>query len=73
MLVMWVNTVEAVDKIGLSKDTLRRYRKDNILKEGLDWIYGDAYKRRVKYNIDNCYSSILSAQNRDHRNLEQAS
>ena len=52
------DTNETVLKIGLSKDTLRRYRKDRILKEGVDWQYGDAYGRSILYNIENVQKAL---------------
>ena len=52
------DTNETVLKIGLSKDTLRRYRKDRILKYGVDWQYGDAYGRSILYNLDNVQKAL---------------
>lgn len=51
-------TKEAVSKLGLHAETLRRYRKDNILKRGIDWEYGDAYGRTILYNFKNVQKAI---------------
>ena len=51
-------TKEAVEKIGVSQQTLRRYRKDNILKKGVDWPYGDAYGRTILYNLENVQTAL---------------
>lgn len=52
------STKEAVTKLGLHAETLRRYRKDRILKEGIDWQYGDAYGRSILYNVDNVQKAL---------------
>ena len=52
------STKEATEKIGVSQQTLRRYRKDRILKEGIDWQYGDAYGRSILYNLDNVQKAL---------------
>ncbi len=49
---------ETSEQIGLSQQTLRRYRKDNILKKGVDWQYGDAYGRSILYNLDNVRKAL---------------
>ena len=51
-------TNETIVELGLSKDTLRRYRKNNILKKGIDWQYGDAYGRSILYNLDNVREAL---------------
>ena len=51
-------TKEATEKIGVSYQTLRRYRKDRILKYGVDWQYGDAYGRLILYNLDNVQKAL---------------
>ncbi len=51
-------TKEAVIKLGLHAETLRRYRKDNILKKGIDWQYGDAYGRSILYNLNNVQTAL---------------
>ena len=48
-----VTTNEIISLIGLSKDTLRRYRKDGILKKGIDWKYKDVYGRRISWDVEN--------------------
>ena len=53
-----VNTKEITDLIGLSKDTLRRYRKDGILKKGVDWKYLDVYGRRISWDVENVQKAI---------------
>ena len=45
-------------KLGLSKDTLRRYRKDGILKKGVDWRYKDVYGRRISWDVENVQKAI---------------
>ena len=53
-----VNTNEIINLIGLSKDTLRRYRKDGILKKGIDWKYKDVYGRRISWDVENVQKAI---------------
>ena len=53
-----VDTKEIIDVIGLSKDTLRRYRKDGILKKGVDWRYKDVYGRRISWDVENVQKAI---------------
>ena len=51
-------TKETVSMLGLHAETLRRYRKDNILKKGVDWQYGDAYGRTILYNLENVQTAL---------------
>ena len=53
-----VTTNEIISLIGLSKDTLRRYRKDGILKKGIDWKYKDVYGRRISWDVENVQKAI---------------
>ena len=53
-----INTKQLTQQIGLSIDTLYRYRRDNILKKGIDWQYGDAYGRSILYNVENVQKAL---------------
>jgi len=53
-----INTKQLTQQIGLSIDTLYRYRRDNILKKDIDWQYGDAYGRSILYNLDNVQKAL---------------
>ena len=53
-----INTKQLTQQIGLSIDTLYRYRRDNILKKDIDWQYGDAYGRSILYNLDNVRKAL---------------
>ena len=53
-----INTKELIQEIGFSIDTLYRYRRDNILKKGVDWQYGDAYGRSILYDLENVQKAI---------------
>lgn len=57
-------TKEAVSKLGLHAETLRRYRRDNILKKGIDWQYGDAYGRTILYNLENVQTALQQHVNK---------
>ena len=68
---MWVTQSKALQEIGLSAETLRRYRRDGILKAGRDWKYGDAHQRSLKYNLENVEAAMESFRKRNYRSLEQ--
>nr|BAR26389.1 hypothetical protein [uncultured Mediterranean phage uvMED]BAR26553.1 hypothetical protein [uncultured Mediterranean phage uvMED]BAR26653.1 hypothetical protein [uncultured Mediterranean phage uvMED]BAR26707.1 hypothetical protein [uncultured Mediterranean phage uvMED]BAR26745.1 hypothetical protein [uncultured Mediterranean phage uvMED] len=53
-----INTKQLTQEIGFSIDTLYRYRRDNILKKGVDWQYGDAYGRSILYDLENVQKAI---------------
>lgn len=57
---MWINTKKATEVLGLSADTLRRYRRDKVLTLNVDYKYLDAYRRKLAYNIDNVQASITA-------------
>ena len=53
-----VTTNEIISLLGLSKDTLRRYRKDGILKKGVDWKYKAVYGWRISWDVENVQKAI---------------
>lgn len=59
-----INTKQLTEQIGLSIDTLYRYRRDNILKKDIDWQYGDAYGRSILYNLENVQKALHQHANK---------
>lgn len=51
----WANQTVAAAYLGSGVDTLIRYRKENILEEGTDWVKkGDSQTSAVIYNLETC-------------------
>lgn len=51
----WANQTVAAAYLGSGTDTLIRYRKTNVLEEGIDWMKkGDSQTSAVIYNLETC-------------------